>query len=248
MDGTVRSVAIAFGIMRQMAEHGRELTLSEVSRMASISPSSCLAILRTLVNEGVLELRPRKRYAVAQSWAEIDGLLASPEARVLDRAQPMLERLARAQDATVGLWAIKPRERVELVRLGESNAATRIHMAVGQRQPIGAGSVGRALAAAQNASEDELKRRFTALRWQRPLSFGEYREQIAAAVARGYAVDDGIAFAGVSSIAAVVPNDPITMCISASSFAGSRNAAAMDLLGSALVMLAENIGKQSRLA
>ena len=53
-------------------------------------------------------------------------------------------------------------------------------MVVGQRQPFGGGSTGRALAAAQRIDEGELARRYAALRWQRPLDFPAYAVQVGA--------------------------------------------------------------------
>lgn len=243
MTGPVRSVSQAFTILRLLARDGQAQTLSGISRATGLSVSSCLNLLRTLMAEGALEAESGKRYRLAAGWGELGALMRGDEARVAARAQPLLSRFAESHDATVGLWHVEPRERLELIALGESESATRIHMAVGQRQPIGAGSTGRALAAAQGVGENELARRFAALRWQRPLDFPAYALQVGAARSSGYALDDGFAHAGVCSVACVVPGEAPVFCLSASTFAGSRDADGVRKLGQALCALALAIGQ-----
>ncbi len=243
MTGPVRSVSQAFAILRLLARDGQAQTLSDVARATGLSVSSCLNLLRTLVAEGALEAESGKRYRLAPGWSDLGALMRSEVARVVARARPLLTRFAELHDATVGLWHIEPRERLELVALGESDSATRIHMAVGQRQPIGGGSTGRALAAVQGVDDAELMRRFAALRWHRPLDYAAYALQVGAARSSGYALDDGFGHAGVCSAACVVPGQPAAYCLSASIFAGSRDPDGVRALGLALGALARAIGQ-----
>lgn len=243
MIGPVRSVSQAFAILRLLARDDHPHTLSDVARATGLSVSSCLNLLRTLVAEGALEAESGKRYRLAPGWGELGALMRGQTARLVARAQPLLSRFAEQYDATVGLWHIQPRERLELIAMGESESATRIHMVVGQRQPIGGGSTGRALAAAQGVNDEELARRFAALRWHRPLDYAAYATQVGAARSSGYALDDGFAHAGVCSVACAVPGEPLTFCLSASTFAGSRDGDSIRQLGQALNALAAAIGQ-----
>lgn len=240
MSGPVRSVSLGFAILRLFAERGEAMTLSDVGRALDLSPSSCLNLLRTLVGEGVL-LRDGegRRYRLAADWAA-SGVLRGTGQRFAARARPAMERLAADEDAAVGLWQAMPGERLALVALAESGAATRIHMAEGQRQPLGGGATGRALAATDAVGEEELRRRFAAVRWQQPLAFEVYAAQVAEAAARGFGVDDNYGHAGVCSLGAVVPGGPEgqRFCLSASVFVGSRDAAALSALGARLADLA----------
>lgn len=237
---SVPSVVQAFAILRVLAD-GRALTLSEIAQACAISPSSCFSLLRTLLGEGVLRAGEGKRYTLAPPWSGIVADEPDAAAHLIARARPLLARVARAWQAPVGLWRTIGRDRLQLVALGESDAATRIHMEEGQRQPIGGGSVGRALAAVQGVSRDEMIRRFAALRWQRAVTQDEYVAQIAQAAARGYAVDDGLTHAGVASLAVAVPGTPPMFGISASVFAGSRSDADLAALAAALRTLADDI-------
>lgn len=240
MTGPVRSVSQALAILRLLAARGEAMTLSDIARGVGLSPSSCLNLLRTLVGEGLL-LRDGegRRYRLAADWAA-SGVLRGAGQRFAARARPALERLAAAEDAAVGLWQVMPGERIALIALAESGAATRIHMAEGQRQPLGGGATGRALAAADGVAEEELARRYAAVRWQRPLALETYTTQVAEARASGFAIDDNFGHAGVCSLGAVVPGEPEgqRFCLSASIFAGSREGDAVAELGARLSELA----------
>ncbi|WBH15632.1 IclR family transcriptional regulator domain-containing protein [Sphingomonas radiodurans] len=218
MDAQVKSVSHALAIMRHLAS-GQPQTLSEVARACALSPSTCLALLRTLSAERVLVAATGKRYALAPAWHENVTQWADPQAQVVAAAQPLLAKLARTLEAPVGLWRVVPRERLQLVALGESKAPTRIHMAIGQRQPIGGGATGRALAAAQRLDERAVAARFAAVRWESPLDLETYRRQIMDAARDGYAVDDRFGHAGVRSVAVVVVGAEPALCLSASFFA-----------------------------
>lgn len=241
MGTPVSSVVQAFAIMRVLAGD-RALTLSEVALACGISPSSCLGLLRTLVGEGVLHTHSGKRYALSPPWTGIVAGENEAAARFVALARPLLESAARKWLAPVGLWRVFGRDRLQLVALGEDVAATRIHMEEGQRQPIGGGSVGRALTAAQNVSEDEIRRRFSAVRWQRPVTEADYRLEIIEAAARGYAIDDGLSYAGIASLAAAVSGEPPEFCVSVSMFAGSRSDREVARIGGDLKALAEQLG------
>lgn len=241
-DAGVRSVSHALAIMRLLAA-GESLTLSEVARACALSPSSALALLRTLLAERVLVAAAGKRYTLAPAWHDGAARWADPQAQLVAVAQPLLAKLARTLDAPVGLWQVVPRDRLQLVALGESEAATRIHMAVGQRQPIGGGATGRALAAAQRLDERTIAARFAAVRWEGALDLETYRRQVEDAVRAGYAVDDRNGHAGVRSVAVAVPGATPALCLSASFFADAGRGRDSEV-GAALRELAELLARR----
>jgi IclR family acetate operon transcriptional repressor len=246
MTPPVPSVAHAFAILRVLSARPEGMTLSEVARARSLSPSSCLNLLRALVGEGAL-LRDEtgRRYRLASAWAA-SRVLDDAAARLVARAHPALARFAAQCDAAVGLWQQVSETRLALVALAETGAATRIHMVPGQRQPLGGGSIGRALAAAEHLPEALLARRFAALRWQKPLSFEAWLAQVSAAQEAGYAIDDGYGHAGICSIGVALPKrrgeqpDMPQFCLSASIFEGSREPDQVAALGQALADLAKS--------
>jgi DNA-binding IclR family transcriptional regulator len=234
---SIRSVSQAFAIIRHLAESG-PLTLSEVAAALNVSPSSCLNLLRTLVNEGVLEREAdAKRYRLAGNWAEAN-LFGRPVTHTINALRPGMARVARDFAATIGLWQVTSGSRLRLIAHAECKAQMRIQMADGQRQPLGGGAVGRALAAAQGVGEAELARRFAEVRWQRPMNLADYVRDVRATGARGYAIDDGLTFAGICSLAVALPDATPDLCLSASIFSGSRDEADIAVLGLGLAALA----------
>ncbi|ETR76381.1 IclR family transcriptional regulator [Afipia sp. P52-10] len=240
MLGPVRSVSQAFAILRLLARRG-PLTLSGIGRDIGLSPSSCLNLLRTLVAEGALEREADgKRYRLADGWAGLAVLRDGEPERMVPQARPLLARFAKDHEATAGLWQVAS-GRVALIALEDSGAATRIHMVEGQRQPLGSGASGRAIAAGADLDLAELERRYAVVRWQKPLSFRAYAGQVAAARQRGYAIDDGFGHAGVCSLAAVIPQVEPAMCVTASVFARSRSEDELAQIGRALRKLAQTL-------
>jgi len=237
----VRSVSQAFAILRLLAGEG-PLTLSQVCRETGLSPSSGLNLLRTLVSEGALERGPNTTaYRLAPAWQGADLLTGARTARLIARVQPLITRFAKTHDTACGLWQQLGGDRLALVALGESEAATRIHMAIGQRQPVGGGSVGRALIASDAPDHADMERRFARLRWRRSLAFAAWVEQVARARQVGFGVDDGFAYPGIVSVGVVVPGTRSPrLCLSASVFAGARTDAEIETLGQALCRLAHD--------
>lgn len=242
MPGPVRSVSLALAILRLLSRKPGGLTLSQVARQLELSPSSCLNLLRTLVAEEMIARSSEdQRYRIAAAWGDLDGAGGAAD-RICARAAVPMRKLATRAAATIGLWQTVSSDRLALIALAESDAATRIHMVIGQRQPIGGGATGRALAAGEALPPEELERRFAAVRWERPHGFSDYRKAVALAAQRGFAIDDGLGHAGITSIGCRLPiADRNRFCISASVFAGSHAPADLERLGEALVCLADEI-------
>lgn len=237
MTGPVRSLSQGFAILRLLAE-AEPLTLSDIGRRLGLSPSSGLNLLKTLVAEGAVERDARsKRYRLTAAWAMTEVLRDGREHALAERAWPLMTRLAEASDAAVGLWKIAPRERTHLVRHSEGKGGMRLRLADAQRQPLGGGAVGRALAGAQGIGDAELKRRFAAVRWQAPLSFDQYAEQVRLAARTGFAVDGGFAHRGVTTVASAIPDIHPGFALSASVLADTQSDRDIETLGRALVRL-----------
>jgi DNA-binding IclR family transcriptional regulator len=240
MSGPVRSVSHAFAILRLLAGDS-PISLTGVCRETGLSASSALNLLRTLVGEGAVEREDDgRRYRLTPAWQSVDVLTGARMARLIAQIQPLIARFAKANDSACGLWQQVSGDRLALVALGESEATTRIHMAIGQRQPVGGGSVGRALVGAMAADHADLERWFARLRWHRPLAFAAWVEQVARARQTGFGLDEGYVHPGVVSVGVVVPgNRTPRLCLSASVFAGERSAAEIEALGQALATLAK---------
>lgn len=237
MTGPVRSVSHAFSILRLLADR-RPLSLSDIARLAELSPSSCLNLLKTLVEEGVIEREARtKFYRLTQVWASSEALRDGTAQALADRALPLLGQFAQTGDAAVALWQVISRDRMRLVSHAESDAAMRIRIVDGQRQPLGGGAAGRALGAAQRVDDAELARRYAAVHWQAELSLETYIDQVHRAEEKGFAIDGGFAHRGICTVAVAIAEIDPGFCISASVFAGSRSTEEIAAIGAELVRL-----------
>lgn len=239
MTGPVRSVSQAFAILRLLGDTGA-LTLSDIGRSVGLSPSSCLNLLKTLVAEGAIE-REGKRYRLTAPWQAAEALRDSAGARLADRALPRMAAFAQNTEAAVGLWKIVSRDRMQLVVRAESDAGMRLSLADDQRQPLGSGAAGRAIAAAQAVGDAELARRYAPVRWQAELPLETYVRQVDEAASRGYAIDQGYTHRGVWTVAAGMTGIAPGFCLSASIVAGSQNDAELDALGAMLLTLRDEL-------
>ena len=102
------------------------------------------------------------------------------------------------------------------------------------------GAVGRAIAARLDLTIDEMREGFDALRWQTPLSFAQYVEQVEQAKRRGYGFDDGNFAPGVSTAAVAIVDEAgaIRYGLSGIMFNGQHSAATMEQIGEELIGLA----------
>lgn len=217
----VRSISHAFAILRLLSRN-RPSTLSEICQALDLSPSSGLNVLHTLVQEGAVERDSRgKTYNLAAEWRSLTVLNNREAERLGQLILPFMTRLAETENVALGLWQVVPRDRMQLVVHAESKAEMRLRLADAQRQPLGAGAGGRALAAAQQIEGPELERRFRAVRWQSSLSLDEYRGQVGDAVRTGYGVDRGHAHPDVLSVAVATAKPAPGFCLSASMFSAS---------------------------
>ena len=84
MSSPVRSVDSAFSILRLLADSGAS-TLTAIGQELDISPSSCLNLLRTLVDQGAIEREGgSKRYRLSAGWADSGLFLARQDQAVID--------------------------------------------------------------------------------------------------------------------------------------------------------------------
>lgn len=201
--GTVGAVQHGVRILRHLAGYGRPAGVNAIARATGVNPSTCFNILRTLVAERLVSFdRETKSYRLGYGTLEIAlGLLGSNAA---DLIRPELERLALNYSALMGLWQVTDAERLILIDRVVADSAVHIVIRIGTRMPTVSGAVGRAVAAARNMAEPELRRRFAGLRWQRPITFDDWSREIAEAAQRGHAFDRGFLFRGIDAIGAAI--------------------------------------------
>jgi DNA-binding IclR family transcriptional regulator len=238
----IRSITHAISILRLIGQNG-PLSLSDVARNEGLSPSSGLAILRTLVAEGALERDGKtKLYCLTPEWSGPNPFTGDRLQVVIDRMRPTMMEIRRTCQSTVGLWKVIPGRRLRLAAYVDTDAPIRIQMAPGQRQPLGGGAVGRILSAVQEVDDEELALRFAETRWEREITLDQYIGEVREARVRGYAIDDGILHAGICSLAAALSEPHAGFSISMTFFAGSRSADEIRQMGEHLAASCQQLG------
>lgn len=229
----VTSVVQAMAVLRHLASLDSGRGVTAIAGATGISPSSCFNILKTLVVEDFVAFDPEtKTYTLGLGMIHL-GRSAARRDAVISAAEAPMAELADRYDAAIGLWRVTSRERLVLLHLAESVAATRIHLSIGQRLPLAAGAMGRCVAAAQGLSADEVARRFAQVRWAQPPSLDTYLAQVRAAAQQGYSTDSGQLLRGLTSVAAALldRDGGVRFCLSATMFNGQYRTETIRAIG-----------------
>lgn len=135
----------ALSLLAQFTERRRALNLSELARLAELSPATALRLVRHLTDWGALERLEDGRYVVGVRLWEIASL--SPRGHgVRQIALPYLEDLYEVTRHHVLLAVREGRDAVLIDRLS-SRTATEVAYRVGGRMPLHATAVGQVLLA-----------------------------------------------------------------------------------------------------
>jgi len=229
----VSSVVQAVAILRHLGSLTDGAGVTAIARATGIGPSSCFNVLRTLVGEEMVSFDPAtKLYRLGLGTVDLAHSALGRDALVNAARAPMA-RIAERHDAAVGLWRLSASERLALISLAESDAATRIHMMVGQRQPVGAGATGRAVLAARRQTDREILDIYAGLRWQEAPGASPFLRQVRATETCGWAEDIGNINYGISTVAAAICDreERVRFVLSVSIFSGRETAAGLAEMG-----------------
>ena len=182
------AIARAAAILRLLGKSDTPLGLQPIARTLNLVPSTCLYVLRALVNEELVAFDPdTKRYSLeagvltlARHWLRRNEFT--------DVAQPVLDRISQNFEVSMLGVQIVGLEHMVVVATSQLGNNFQISAQVGSRFPALISATGRCLAAFGNFSE----------------TFEEWKEQIAQTKTQGFAIDVGNYISGVTVIAAPV--------------------------------------------
>ncbi|TAM57576.1 IclR family transcriptional regulator [bacterium] len=198
------AVTRAIKILRLLAKSDAPLGGSAIARTLDLVPSTCLHILRALVDEGIVAVNPEtKRYTLDAGILTLAGSLLQEESfyRAL---QPTIDGIAHTFDMTTIALQPLARKHLVVVAISRTERALRLHVDIGSRFPLLISASGRCVAAFGSYSPAELERAFTALRWDDAPSFKVWKRQVEETRRQGYGVDIGNYINGVTIVAAPV--------------------------------------------
>ncbi|MCI4592364.1 IclR family transcriptional regulator [Sphingobium sp. BYY-5] len=241
------AIARAAAILRLLGRSERPLGVQAIAKELGLVPSTCLYVLRALVEEELVSFDPdTKRYALeagvltlARHWLRRDPFN--------DLAQPLLDRLAQRFGLTMlGVQAMGL-DHMIVVAMAQSSSGFQLSTQVGSRFPALISATGRCIAAFGDYPEEELRRRFDQLRWDDPPPFADWMEQLCQTRAQGFAIDEGQYIAGATVVAAPVwkgPGRPVHALVAIGIGSALQRDGAMTQLSAALMEAARALSGQ----
>lgn len=241
---TVGAVHGAMRILRYLGQTGAPVRLIEITRALDLNPSTCLNILRTLADDGFVEHQPlMKTYALGPALLDLArSFLIGIEEH--DRIQPLLDEFSRRNRASIALW--RRLDDRELVTVAHSALGALVHLRalVGTRVPILTGSMGQALASAENPEQDWLLARFEEAEWKSSPDFSAFLDAVRLARRRGWAVDQGT-YGGVA-VALPPASGKVDFIVSVMFFGNQLSEEQIAAIGSELVALAPELAARTQ--
>lgn len=198
------AVTRAIKILRLLAKHNAPIGVAAIARALGLIPSTCLHILRALVDEGIVAFNSEtKRYTLDAGILTLARTLLQEESfyRVL---QPAIDDISHRFNVTTIALQPLARKYSVVVAISRPERALRLHVDIGSRFPVLISASGRCVAAFGSYSRLELERAFGALQWHAPPKFRTWLKQVETTRVQGYGVDTGDYIHGITVIAAPV--------------------------------------------
>jgi len=200
----VPAVTRSIAVLRLLGKSQSPLGVKAVADALGLVTSTCLHILRVLVDEGLVRMDPgTKRYSLGV------GMLALARS-VMERnvfpqlAQPVLDRLSTRWNVTTIGVEIVELDHMIVLAIARSEVPFRLHVDIGSRFPALISATGRLVAAHTQRPWGEVERRFKALRWHHAPDVTAWRKDVEKVRRTGYSIDRGNYIGGVTVIAVPV--------------------------------------------
>jgi DNA-binding IclR family transcriptional regulator len=203
----VPAVSRAIAILRLLGKAKEPMGVNAIAQALDLIPSTCLHILRTLVEERLIAVDSEtKRYRLGMGMLTLAR--SAREANAFpSTVQAGLDRLSSAWGVTAIGVDVTDQEQMVVVALSRSNLPFRLHVDVGSVFPALLSATGRLVAAFGGQPMPELKRRYQKLRWDKPLDFEAWYKEVAFARKHHHSIDRNTYIAGLNIAAVPVLDD-----------------------------------------
>jgi len=204
----INSLNRALKIMELLAEEGKALGVTELSRRLDLDKSMTHRLLSTLAGGGYVEQDPEsKKYLLGLKIVELAGMKLN-SIELLSAAKPYLKELVR-QTAESSHLAVMVDHEVVYLDKEEGPSVLTIRGGVGLKCPAHCSAVGKVLLA--DLSEEDLmqilrRHGLTKYTENTILSVAALKEHLAQVRQRGYGVDNEETYLGVKCVAAPIRN------------------------------------------
>lgn len=196
----VPAVRRAVAILWHLGRHSEGLALSKIARELDMLPSTCLHILRELAAARLVAFEANgKTYRLGTGLLTLARQLAHQNPLV-QAAQPVLNRLSR--EFAVGASSQERDGEDDMVVVAAASVLPGDMVSPGGRSALFTSASGRLMAAFGDFPADELRRRFSRVRWQDPPKFDDWLHNLPDVRRLGFAIDEGNFRRGITAIAA----------------------------------------------
>lgn len=239
----VPAVSRAIAILRLLGGSPTPMTLKSISQALEMVTSTCLHILRVLVDEGLVKVDPMtKRYSLDTGMLTLArSVIESHPFPAL--VQPALDRIAEAWSVTAIGVEVQGTEELVVLALARSRAPFGLHVDVGSRFAAMTSATGRLVAAYAKLSPSDLARRFKAAKWDHAPDLETWNKEVDAVRRKGYSVDRGNYVGGLLILAVPVfdPAGRMTHALVAAGFAEQLGAPRVQALATELQAEAQRL-------
>lgn len=197
----VPAVSRAIAILRLLGRAPEPMGMKAISNELELVPSTCLHILRVLVEEELVKVDAgSKRYGLGSGMLSLArSVIESNDFASL--SQPVLDHVAKRWGVSSMGVELTGTKHMVVVALSRSQAPFRLHVDVGSRFPILLSATGRLVAAFGGDTWAQLEKKFKAVRWEKPVSMATWKKEVENARRTGYSVDRDTYISGVTLVA-----------------------------------------------
>lgn len=223
-------------ILRLLAKSDGPLSLKQISSALNLVPSTCLHILRVLVDETLVTVdESSKRYELG-----FGVLTFASKVMRMDTVLGVIQREVEAISRKYNVGAIASRverDRLYVVAVSIPRNVLTVHAQVGSRYPVYMGAAGVCYAAFSGIEPKQLYQRTRSGRWANEPQQAEWLAEVERCRKRGYAVDNGNYVEGVTMVTAPImsQDNTISHTIGVAMHGHSANKAAIEEIGKALL-------------
>jgi DNA-binding IclR family transcriptional regulator len=200
----VPAVSKALAILQFLARGDAPIGVVALAREVGAIPSTCLHILRVLVNEGLAAVDPlSKKYTLGAGVLTLASTFShrNPFVQVV---RSSLEDLSRRHRCAVAALEQSDADHMVIVGVGDVYPGVSVRVTTGTRLPVLMSASGRCFAAFGDYTQAELKKKFARLRWGNPPDMEAWLTDIAEVRKHGFAIDVGNYIRGVTVVAVPV--------------------------------------------
>jgi DNA-binding IclR family transcriptional regulator len=245
----VPAVSRAVAILRLLGRSPNAMGVKAIAQSLGMVTSTCLHIVRVLVEEGLLKVDDStKRYSPGSGLLSLArGALQTNTFPAM--VQPVLDRIAAGWGVTTMAAEVVDIDHMVVVALSKSHSPFRLHVDVGSRFPALISATGRLTAAFSQSPWHKIEGRFRKLKWASPPDYESWKSEVEQARTRKYGTDFGNYIFGVTLVATPVfdTRNRMSHSLTAAGLANQMNKNETRSLALELLREAEELTKLSSL-